>query len=115
MRPFPGLFVAAFLLVCSTPPVPTHSVPRAAVSLGNGTLGDVFDQVEAQTGWNIARECACGALTEAVNGPTTLYIRELRADAVIQLALAGWDHCGGWMFVDGRVYFWCGRPPSRLD
>ena len=85
MKVYPGVFVSCFLLVCSTPPMGRVPAPHVTLDVEYRPLGEVFDELEKQTGWTIARGCKCGVLQDLMDQTVSIVITDISLRGVIRL------------------------------
>ena len=112
MKIYPGVFVSCFLLVCSTPPMGRVPAPHVTLDVEYRPLGEVFDELEKQTGWTIARGCKCGVLQDLMDQTVSMKINEISLKSAIVLMIVPLTpvQCGGvgWDVRNGRVSHYCG-------
>lgn len=80
------------------------------VNLKSATPRQLFEILEARTGYPIARDCDCGHLKDILDKKqVTLCIsRELSAMSILKIASAPWALSGpGWVCERGRVALRC--------
>lgn len=112
MKITPGALVGCFLFLCSTPPMGRVPAPHVTLDIGYRPLGEVFDEMEKQTGWTIDRGCECGVLQDLVDPSVTFKVREISLKSAIVLMIVPLTpvQCGGvgWDVRNGRVSHYCG-------
>ena len=111
MKIYPGMFVGCFLFLCSTPPLGWVGDPHVDLEIRNRPLGEVFDELEKQTGWTIDRGCKCDVLQDLVDQAVTIVVGEISFKSALILTLAPLTpvQCGAeWDVRNGKVSHYCG-------
>ena len=80
------------------------------------SLREIFDEIEKQTGYFVARTCECGMLQESMEKTRSFGLRDCEVYGIVELACAwSFTHCGGWDFGEDRAILRCGLLRSQPE